>query len=1427
VCNQQIITDVTLSGTHLSPLPVRPLHNDPDLAIPDVTLTPRQDLAGAEQSGTPVLLSGLPRFADQSRVFWDSQSTLVFRVDPELNLADGLFDVRITNPNQQAADLPGSLLALPPPRLSSVNPDLVCGDQANAIDLTGEMLVRFSLALPTVAFGEQAELAATTAHDCVALPGASGAEACSGLQVDIPAATLPSPAGSYAHYPLVARNPETVQCRSSEPIDLTVVPAPELDTVVPVLACLAQSSVAIELSGRGFLTIDGATPTVSVGDAHLPTVADPSTCTSVPGPVALVKTCTRLTATIPQGRLTEGVYNVTITNPAPADCTSSEPAELHIVPPPDINAVVPEVACVSEGARWVRIEGSGFLFLDSTSTPLGPTVTIAGTDLVSTYAPEDCTGLAEPPAQALTCSAIIVEVPSTFAVGAYDVLVTNPTPAACTALAQASFYVVPPPSLSSIVPAAVCLNQDDVEVTVTGEGFVAFESDMPTLYLNDGTAVAYLPQSSDLGGCVALGDTVATVEVCTSFVVTIPREASAAGVTTYDAWVENPAPSGCSSASTTLSRYPEGVVSAVTTMELCTGGGVVALEGAELAPSARVLVGTLPSDSEVVAADGSSMTAYFPMLLPGTFDVFLENASGCVVPLQSDISVGLGATGFFVDPPVVFNGMATRLTIYAAQLSSPVGVDLVPTDGSDPMPLVNIDSSDPDEIRATVPMHDPPTTDIPPGVYNIQLTGAGGGCDRALLTNAMTITDQTDVDLASLQPTLAWSGSATAITLDASEAGSPFVSIPRLYLNPVSGTGTAVAIQAVTFLDDTTLTAQVPAGLNEGTYDIIVVNPDGTVGISDADAERLQVLADPPPVIETISPGFVLNNTLVTLRIEGEHFDTSPLAEVTLLCEDSASNTWVTEVTETAGDGSFVEGTFTITQQTEAYCVVRATNADQSFGEFSSLVVVGNDQKLFPFAAGPELNVARRALAAAAGRATSAARYLYAIGGDDGTDAGVLDTVEATAVDIHGVPYGFKVLHDPLSVPRARHGAVTVGRFVYIVGGTSEGNDPTKTLASVERAYILSPDERPTVEAVDLDVNDEGEGLGSGLWYYRVSALMASDDPFNPGGESLPSEAFVVRLPDLGTYRVRPTITWSAVPGAIAYRIYRSPTGVEAAGEERLAWQTVDARVSDVDTGYVPQSSAPLQIGALGRWHTIDAGGTPLQLNTPRKGAALVAAVSPDGATVALYVLLGHDGNDFLSSFEWCSLTLEADGRQNVVTGFQEVTPVGPNALTPRWLTSAWVATPENSPNVAGNTYLYLGGGDVGTTNPCDELDVATIDWSAGGALSAGFASAGGSASMQQQHGYGAVIANNYLYAFGGKQNIDASATCHQTHICNDDGLGCTGKVAPAVDNWTNTESGMLVPRRLMGLAVESAFIYILGGESVGGPTSSTEMTIW
>lgn len=1453
VCNEQLLTPVTISGSGMSPLPIDTLQDTPKVALPRVDLTWVQELTGAAGTQAMFTIPDDPEDPAQSHVRWNSQSSLVFDVYPELSLPRGLFDVSVTNANGSGAVLAESLLAVPPPTLGAVAPDLLCGDKGNTMTLTGDFFIRFADRVPRVSFGGTESFAAADMSDCRALPGTSGAEACRQMSIDMPSGALSAGGAAFANFQVTVHNPESVQCASVESVVLTIVPEPTLAAIVPDLLCVAEGDNPVTIDGSGFITVDGATPTLQIGHELFPTQAVAASCTQVTGPAATVQSCTQLTATIPQDALAVELHAVRIINPAPADCETQQAVGLRVVPPPAVSAVVPDLACVAEGARSITVRGSGFLVVDADHGAVLPSVRVGTLELAATMNQASCTILDGVVEAVQSCTELSVLVPDTVLTGLHDVVVTNPAPAGCTTAPVGSLFVVPPPTLTEIAPAAFCLNQGSATLVVRGQSFLTVDGSVPTFYLRDGGADAYAlqPALADMSGCETLSATlgvtqgpVETVSVCNELLVHIPTDDATATVQ-YQARVENPAPAGCGSNELPVTKYPEPTVTNVSPTALCTGGSTLTVTGQNLVPGSRLLLDTIPSTTLNVSDDGTSATAFFSALPIGVYSVTFENAGGCIDgTFATQVSVNPGPQAFFADPPTAYNGIETRITVYATGLTAPIAVRLHPVSGGDAITLTSVDDSNPNKVRASIPV------DTLAGQYHVELSGAGGGCNTAFLDAGITIVDETTLDLVSVTPGFGASNDSTAVTIVGDTTGGGFIETPRVYLSPVTPGETATALEAVSFLDATTLTAMIPAGLTpDTTYNLVVVNPDGSVGVSDGPAEQFRVTLLPPPTIDAISPGSVENSASVNVAVTGSNFrdsGASPIL-VELLCKTDITATTHVTVPTTASyvDSTRVNINFNASAYTNGgFCVVRVTNTDdQTFADFSSLVITNPAQKMLPYADGPNLNSPRRALVASAGRASSAARYLYAIGGDDGTDGGTRTavsyrTVEAASVDVFGNPGPFAVLQYELGTARAFAGGVTIGRFVYVVGGTSDG---AAALGSVERAYILSPEERPLVDSVDLDVIADS-GLGAGLWYYRVAAVMDANDPFNPGGESLPSEAFIVRLPDLGTYGVHITLRWSDASDAVAYRVYRSPTANADPGSEQLIAELacgaeVDCTTPDlsyVDEGDAVQSAVPLKIGALGKWHTpLDGGGDPLQLAHARMGAGVTYAINPADSTKAhIYVLGGHDGTAATRNYQLCTLGLESDGRQTVLANFavgllDDATTVNQFA-TARWKLGAYWANPSNAPSVGSTHYIYAAAGTTSAGTLTNSVDAAAIG--ADGRLAAL-----GPINAQGQNigssGYGAVLANNFLYALGGASTGGTPvASGVQAQICPPSGMvaGCTGQGAPSVGNWSSTNENMAVARHLPGAILESAFIYVLGGETTGGvATATTEMTVW
>ena len=150
-----------------------------------------------------------------------------------------------------------------------------------------------------------------------------------------------------------------------------------------------------------------------------------------------------------------------------------------------------------------------------------------------------------------------------------------------------------------------------------------------------------------------------------------------------------------------------------------------------------------------------------------------------------------------------------------------------------------------------------------------------------------------------------------------------------------------------------------------------------------------------PPTISDLSPGSVSNSNPQSFDVVGANFRTP---SVTLRCVDGTGAALATNPSATVTNPS--AGKLTVTFNASlggVACVVRVTNGDDStFADFSALVITNPASNLYAATLGPDLQVARRAPALLGGDATSAARFLHVIAGDDGA-ATTFDSVESNA----------------------------------------------------------------------------------------------------------------------------------------------------------------------------------------------------------------------------------------------------------------------------------------------------------------------------------------------------------------------------------------------------------------------------------------------
>jgi hypothetical protein len=1290
VCHAQLDTTVTIQGEGLSPLLTGHLEGQ-RLEIPAVTLSRVQDAAGGTASGQVVLPDDAAA-PGESRVRWLSQEQMAFEVTPDLDLEPGLYDVQVQNRNGRSVNFAGGLLAVPPPTLASVEPDLLCGAKQNRWALDGDFFIRSPDAQPIIHVGAQT-FAPTEMEGCRALPGTAGLQACTRLILEVGAEGIP--AGNHA---VRVENPEPVGCGSTEARDLTVVPAPAVVAVAPDAVCVEQDAVQLTLTGENFLRIAGAEPTVSVGAVILTSVT--SNCTPVEGPEADVQSCTTLTVTVPQGTA-PGPYQVTVQNPAPADCSSGPGPQLTLFGAPQIASIAPAAICSQSESQTLVVTGSGFTTVEGAA----PAITVgsgSGTEYAST--PSDCTAVMGTTQAIQLCTTLTFTLPAgAHAEGSHPVRVTNPGPIGCTSSGTSSIDITLPPAITDVQPATICSSGDTL--TLTGSGFQA--GAQVTLLGSGGTVVA----------------------TAISVTVTSATQATA----TFE------------------SGIPANTAGTAYSVQMDAGGGCSAIWGP-------------PQNAGVIVTPGPQI--------------------------------------FFVDPSVVYNGIDIVATVYGTGFTGAVqAVSITEQATGTVTTLTIVPTTRANQAQVVIP------AGLDPGLYDLTLQDTTA-C-AATLVSALEVVSQTTFTLTAIQPPFGLQGESVSVQIS-SAAGSDFLPLPRVYLSPTNATGTtpATALGAVAIVNPQTISALVPGTLPAGTYDLIVVNADKAVGVLNA-AFEVTTLA--PPDISTISPGSLPNTGGVSFTIIGTDF--RPGATVTLTCFDAAGQPATAPAITATNVVSATEITATVGSTSAAACVVRVTNTDNNtWDDFSALVFTNPAKDLYPAQAGPNLAAARRAPVLLGADATGSARFLHAISGDDAAGA-AFASVETSPLTLLGVPTGFFTQKTTLNQARTLAAGVAMGPWMYVAGGSAAG----AALASVERAYVLDPEDRPELTNIFLDFT-EGAGVPPGLYYFRVSAVMGASDPFNPGGENLASDPFPVQLPSLTRGGLTVTLTWPSIPGAALYRVYRSPTAGTAAGSEEVIAEVTATTYTDA--GATPISTDnPLPIGAVGNWQAI------ASLNTPREGAGIAWGLDPMVPDLAyLYVLGGRSSATTAhNSYEYLAVALDPNSENQLPAA--SWTQVTTNTIgTARWQLSAARASSRLSPVFpAGQSWVYAGSGrNAAGTSMVGDIRAAQV--TAGGLLST-FQNV--FVAGMNHAAYSLIVAADLVIGVGGFGGAP-SVTITSGQICGSSGTtGCSSP--PQVANF-NTGQSMLVARYLLGGTLHGAYIYAAGGVTQLSPltaTASTEYRIW
>ena len=1129
----------------------------------------------------------------------------------------------------------------------------------------------------------------------------------------------------------------------------------------------------------------------------------------------------------PELALVPGLYDIDVTNPDGSKSTTFAGA-LAAVPRPGATKVTPDLFCDAEDDQTITITGTNVL-------KVGTQLAVAriGTKDFTASSLTDCKDVpgthVEGSVQLCSTASFVIPKGSLEA-GNYDVTITNPGPAACKSTEKISVAVVPPPSVATIVPTAICDDQTNQTITINGTGFLEVGTTLPTLSIG---GKPFVPTSA--GGCMPVAGTFieGAVQACTSLVITVPKGTFTTG--DYPVEITNPPPAACKTLQM-VSLHDEAppTVATVAPATICAGGSKLTLDGTGFLGTPTVTLeasGQPPITGTNTTVDGTGtqlQTQIGAGANPGTtYDVVVTNPDGCFdsPPPHKTVTVVPGPVLFLADPEVVYNGVNTGVTIYGTGFNRPFpagALTMVPTGAAAPITtLAYVDDAPahPNRLDATVPKNQPA------GVYDLYFAD-NSGC-TAFLAKAITVKAATTISIKNVVPPFGTTASDTAITIfrdtaAAAPGNQVFIAPPRVFLNPTGvATANTIPLESVSFVNGDTLTAVVPKGTPPHVYDLLVTNPDGTVGfLGSAYTETTAAL--PPPTVTAVTPSSIVNATGQIVTVKGQAFRTSL---ITATCKTAAGVSPMPMVvsgavvcnangcTQTATiDGS----TLTATD----ICVLRLTNADGTYADYSAIGVTGSSLNLQkPPVAGTNMTTARRALVASAANATSAARFVYAIGGDASaaTATAPFNTSEFASVDIFGTMGPWQAQRGDIGGARSFAGTGKQGRYTYIFGGSNGAAN----LATARRAITLDPQEVP-----GLDVNDlvlQAAGLDPGYWFYRVSATFGAGDLDNPLGESLPSREVIVRVPTFAGKKVAVVLSWTApvdalggaLPNVLGYRVYRTKLANGAAGSEVLLGTTLAATPSFSDDGTAaPGTETPLPTGSMGKWASL------ADMTTARKGPAGAVAFDPANPNrFYVYAGLGLDvAPAALGSYEFLRVDIAANGHQTAA-GVWTLGSGGATAIpTPRWQAGAWSADSTVSTTITAtppDTYVFFGGGITAAGAAANAVHVGKVV--AGGDLGVIVASKAFSSNVA---GYGVLAANNQLFTFGGANAAPSNGAKSASFAGAAPGL--------ANNSWNSEGLQLLQPRYLMGSAVQSAFVFLVGGDTAGGVGSNTtELVVW
>lgn len=1277
-----------------------------------------------DQAGT-LWFTGVDGETD-SGVALTSQNRLDITIPQATHMVLGPYDIEVVNPEECSAKKAQLLKILAPP-FQGIEPNSqACSQKEMKLTFVGDQWrdgAQLSLINDDTGDSCGSTLCSAASYTVTYVDDGH-------YSVDIVTPELP--AGTYSGRVYYWEGCETKNAGALEIVQ------PPLTAVVPQSQPCSAGSLLFEIDGSSLRP--GATLRLTDAAGSVVLEAADGTADSFGNLLSFVDE-THYRLSLLAGALPAGKYDVELY--FFDGCTTTLPEALEILPPP-FEDVLPEQQACSVGD--LEFELTGHL--------LGPNATVrildsTGATVLELHDAEAAAGSLFQQVNELSYQLSIAY--GTLPSGSYDVEVWYYE--GCSKVLEESMLIAPPP-LQSVAPDQICVDLA-TELTLSGTDL----GPGATIFINDTPVDA---------GLVTWVDSTST---------TVQLGANSLSPGLYDVGMSYYG--GCAAELTgSLLALAAPLITSVEPPEVCSGSEThITIHGEGFGTDARVTVGPvtdLVPDS--VASDGTSLTVTVPgedLQLAAKLDVTVVNVAGCSATLVKAVTVVTGPTVVAVDPATIYNEVNFPVSLFGSGFGTASTVTVASIDGTIVESVEVLAIVDGARIDAVIP------SGLPAGLYNLIVTDEKG-CNFNF-AGSLTVTDQLTVRICEVVPPFGWTGAKSPVTIlsgsdaECSPGDASFLATPRAWLNIA---GLLTPIRNVGFVTEETLTGSVPAGYEiGGPYDVLVLNPDGGIGLL---PEAFSVTSLPVPSIDAINPASVDTSFDGTLTLYGDSFR-SPV-QVDLW---TASGSVIPLPAATVLDSNTLEVPLNTAGLLVGVYVVRVTNLDEgTYNDFSALAVTNPSSNLLGFPQGetlPSLNTPRIKLGLVSGQTSSAARYLYAVGGSDSA-GNALATVEFVPLDLFGGLGQWVEQRYQLETPRVGPGVVRQGAFLWVLGGLDASGTPVN---SVERAQILDPDEAP--EFTNFTFTLTGS-LQAGAWYYRVSATMPIDHPTNPGGETLPGEMAVVNALEGASVWLQ----WDPVAELDAtYNIYRSATPDAVAGQEVLIASGIPANQTVfVDNGtLVPAEQHPLRPGSTGRFVTM-----PVTLNQARGGAGTVIAPDPDGL-LYLYVAGGQGASAALDSYEYALLSGDGATLAPFTTGSQTL---GTGRAWPV-LVEADSSTSDMLPD--GENYLFICGG----RNTAEVKTIYQARISSGGAT--GPWTTTNPSTTKGLPGAMGYMRHNALFLFGGESGGTPSAFSFSANFIT----------PPAFSNFNSLGgSGLPAPLAYAGLVIETAYLYLVGGTPDG-----------